>query len=192
MKTMVVCAALVLAIAAPRAAQAQSPLSLEITADGAVPTQTLGGSDLGTGFGFGANLRYRFMPHLAAYAGWEFHHHRSDDLIGGRRTDVEDTGYTVGLRFEHPLAGRTAYWVRAGALYSHIELENADGDLVADSGHGVGWEGGAGLAIPLRSRLALTPGFRYRTLTRDLEIGSSTSSVTLSYLTFGTGVAITF
>jgi len=173
-------------------ADAQSALSLEVTGDGIVPTQTLGGADLNAGFGFGANLRFRFLPHMAAYGGWEWHHTRSDDLIAGRTSDVEDTGYTFGLRFEHPLTARTAYWVRAGGLYSHIEIEDAAGDLVSDSGHGLGWEAGAGLAIPLGARVALTPGLRYRTLERDLTISGTSSSVTLSYMSFGAGVAFTF
>lgn len=192
MKTWLVGAALVVTIAAPRMAPAQSPFSLEVTGDGLVPTQTLGSADLGTGFGFGVNVRFRFLPHLAAYGGWEWHHNRSDDLIAGRTTDVEDTGYTVGLRFEHPLSERTAYWVRAGALYNHIELENASGELVSDTGHGLGWEAGTGLTIPLGARVALTPGLRYRTLTRDLTTGGSAGSVTLSYMTLGAGISFTF
>lgn len=192
MRRLFVCAALIATVAAPRLSMAQSPLSLEVTGSGVQPTQTLGGAELGTGFGFGANVRVRFMPHLAAYGGWEWHHTRSDELLAGRTTDVEDTGYTFGLRFEHPLTPRTAYWVRAGGLYNHIELENADGDLIADSGHGLGWEAGAGLAIPMTSRAALTPGVRFRTLTRDLEVADATSSVSFSYVTFGAGVAFTF
>jgi opacity protein-like surface antigen len=192
MKRLLVSMMLVAAVVAWRPASAQSPVSLEVTGVGALPTQTLGGADLKTGFGFGANVRYRFMPHLAAYGGWEWHHTRSDQLIAGRTTDVEDTGYTFGLRFEHPIATNLAYWVRAGGLYNHIELENADGQMVSDSGHGLGWEVGGGVAVPITPRIALTPGVRYRTLTRDLEIGDLTRSSTLSYTTIGAGIAFTF
>jgi hypothetical protein len=192
MRKSIVCAALIATVAAPRLALAQSPVSLEVTGSGVVPTQTLGGAGLGTGFGFGANVRVRFMPHLAAYAGWELHHNSSDELITGRSTGVEDTGYTLGLRFEHPLTAGTAYWVRAGGLYSHIELENTEGDVISDSGHGMGWEAGAGIAIPVGARVALTPGVRYRSLTRDLRVGGVPNSVTLSYVSFWAGLAFTF
>jgi opacity protein-like surface antigen len=173
-------------------AGAQSPVAIEVTGDVAQPTRTFGAADLDTGFGLGVNVRYRFMPHLAAYGGWEWHHSRSGGLIAGQKLDVEDNGYTFGLRFEQPITARTGYWVRAGGLYNHIEIENEVGNLITDSGHGLGWEAGGGLALPLTARLTLTPGVRYRTLTHDMEIGGTTNSRTLSYVTIGTGLNISF
>jgi len=181
---------MVAGIAAP--AGAQSPLSFEVTGDVAQPTRTFGAADLDTGWGIGLNARYRFMPHLSAYGGWEWHLSRSNGLVAGQKLDVEDNGYTLGLRFEHPITPRTGYWVRAGGLYNHIEIETEDGHLVSDSGHGLGWEAGAGLVFPLNPRLSLTPGVRYRSLTRDVEIGGVTDSRTLSYATFGAGLSFSF
>lgn len=173
-------------------ALAQSRWSLEATGDAAFPTQTFVGADLETGGGFGVNTRYRFMPHLAAYAGWEWHMQRTEQLLDGQSLDLNDTGYTFGLRFEHPLVARTAGWLRAGGLANHIEIENADGDLVQDTGHGLGWEVGGGLTVPIGPRLALTPGVRYRTLSRDVTVGGLSQSSTLSYVTTGIGLAYTF
>jgi hypothetical protein len=178
------------AFAAPAAAQ--FPVSIEVTGDVAQTTRTFGAADLDTGFGLGVNVRYRFMPHLAAYGGWEWHNSRSSGLVAGQKLDVEDNCYTFGLRFEHPITARTGYWVRAGGLYNHIEIENEGGDLVTDSGHGLGWEAGGGLALPLSARLTLTPGVRYRTLTHDVAIGGTTSARTLSYLAVGTGLSFSF
>jgi opacity protein-like surface antigen len=177
-------------LAAP--AGAQSPLSFEVTGEVAQPTRTFGGADLDTGYGLGLNVRYRFMPHLAAYGGWEWHLSRSGGLIAGQKLDVEDNGYTLGLRFEHPITARTGYWVRAGGLYNHIEIETEDGHLVSDSGHGFGWEAGGGVAFPLSARLSLTPGVRYRSLKHDVEVGGVTTSRTLSYMMLGTGVSFSF
>ncbi len=94
-----------------------------------------------------------------------------------------------GLRFEHPFrAGSpTAGWIRAGGTYNHLELENSDGDLVEDSGHGLGWELGAGLTLPLSRSWVVTPGIRYRRLNRDLTLESRTVPVELEYLAFEFG-----
>ena len=180
----------------------RSRWSLEATTEAAVPMDKLGVADLSTGFGLGFNLRMRLQPHLFAYAGWEWHRFESDELIVDETSDAEDTGYTLGLRFEHPfkgdaVAGRArasgaGYWLRLGALVNHIEIENEDGDIVSDTKHGLGWEGGAGLSLPLNNRLALTPGVRYRSLSRDLTLGATTRSVTLGYVTAGVGLALTF
>ena len=185
-------AALPLVLLAGRPALAQSRWSLEATGDAAFPTQTLAGADLKTGGGFGANARYRFMPHLAAYAGWEWHMQQSTQLLVGETLDLNDTGYTFGLRFEHPLVARTAGWLRAGGLANHIEIENTEGVIIQDTGHGLGWEVGGGLTVPIAARLALTPGLRYRTLSRDVKVGGPTRSSTLSYVTTGIGLAYTF
>ncbi|AHG93261.1 hypothetical protein J421_5726 (plasmid) [Gemmatirosa kalamazoonensis] len=166
--------------------------SAEVSGDAAFPTRTLAGADLQTGGGFGANVRVRLQPHLAAYAGWEWHMQQTKQLLPGETLDLNDNGYTFGLRFEHPIVGTTKGWLRAGGLYDHIEVENADGKTIHDSGHGLGWEGGAGFTLPLGTRFALTPGVRYRELSRDITVGGRTRSSTLSYVTTGVGVAFSF
>ncbi len=64
-------------------------------------------------------------------------------------TDFEETGYTFGLQFIHPLgtSEKISYLIRAGGIYNHIEVENSAGDITADSGHGLGWEIGAGVQV---------------------------------------------
>lgn len=174
------------------AAGAQSRWSAEVIGGGAFATQELGDVDLGTGVGLEVSARYRIMPHLAVYAGWDWHHFPSDGPSAGGDMDIEDTGYTFGLRFEHPITSRAGYWVRAGGTANHIEMEDAGGDIVFDSGHGLGWEVGGGVAVPIGQRLTLTPGVRYRTLSRDVEIGGLTSPVDLRYVTVGVGIAYQF
>lgn len=193
--------ALASVVALPLAAQTPSRWSVEVNADAAIPTRSLAGADLRTGFGLGANLRFRLQPHLAAYGGWEYHHFRTDQLIPNRTEtfDVEDTGYTFGLRFEHPLRGEgipgasgPSWFVRAGGLATHIETENDAGSLVGDTGHGLGFEVGGGMALPLGSRLVVTPGVRYRSLSRDLTLVGTTRRATLAYVTAGVGATFSF
>ena len=173
-------------------AGAQSRWSIEASGGAAFTTQKLGDADLGTGVGLELIGRYRFMPHLAVYAGWDWHHFPSDDPLAGGDTDVEDTGYTFGMRFEHPFVAKASYWLRVGGTAKHIELENEEGDIISDTGHGLGWDAGAGVTIPISDRLMLTPGVRYRALSRDLEVGSVTSPVDLKYVNVGLGLAYRF
>lgn len=181
-------------VASPLAAQ--SHWSVDLRAGPAFPTQDAADADLDTGFGFEGTLAYHFLPHLAGYAGWDWHSFGAADPLAGLDVDVEETGYVAGLRFEHPLAGESgpgpAYWVRAGATYNHIEIEGEDGEMVADSGHGIGWEAGAGISFAVSDGLRLTPGVRYRALSRDLEIDDVTIDVDLEYLAAEVGASWSF
>jgi len=181
-----------LLIVAARSGLSQPRWSGELTGDAAFATQTLAGADLRTGGGFGVNARYRLQPHLSAYAGWEWHLQQSTELLPGQTLDLNDTGYALGLRFEHPLVSGTAMWVRTGALYNHIEVGNEQGKIIHDTGHGLGWEAGTGFTIPITPRLGLTPGVRYRTFSPDVTLAGTTRASTLSYVTTGIGLALTF
>ena len=178
------------------AAGQSSPFSLEIGADVAVPVQDFGNADAGTGFGFGASVRYRFAPQLSAYAGWEWHMFSAD--LPPRDLDVNETGYTLGLRLDRPFrvapAGEAvpAWWLRAGATLGHFEVEDAAGNDAGDTSHGLGWEAGAGVSLPLGSRIAVTPGLRFRMLRREIDLGLGAQDASLSYVTAGVGVVIGF
>lgn len=206
MKSLITCIATTCLVVAPAALGAQTGdraprWSLEVTADGAIPLARLGGAELTTGGGLGANVQFRLRPHLQAYAGWEWHRFTADSLTPPATLDVEETGYTFGLRFAHPFRGETmhepsgrgvpGYWLRAGGLYNHLELEDAAGNLVTDSKHGLGWEVGAGIQWPVTRRLALTPGLRVRWLPRELTLNGVTRDVTLNYLSVMFGAVFT-
>lgn len=187
----------VVLLLAPSAVAGQSRFSLELGGGVAIPVQDFGNAELGTGFGFGANVRYRFQPHLAAYGGWEWHHFSAD--LAPAELDVEQTGYTLGLRFEHPLGGERAagdlspaWWVRAGGILAHVELEDAAGDPAGETDHGLGWEAGAGISWPLSDRIAVAPGVRVRMLGREIDMGFGVQDATLTYVAVGVGVAIGF
>jgi hypothetical protein len=166
-------------------------LSVEIGGDAHFATQDLGAANLGTGFGFEATVGYRFMPHLSAYAGWGWHHFTADGFLAGVDMDAEETGYTFGLTFAHPLgASPLGYFVQAGGIYDHIEFEGEDHAM--DTGHGLGWQFGAGVVAPLGAKWQLMPGVRYRSLSRDLEVGDVTADLDLTYVTVRVGLVRTF
>jgi len=175
-------------------AMAQDRFGVELSIDGSTATQDVGDADLNPGFGFEANLTYRFMPHLSGYAGWGWQRFGSDGgSFAGAEVDFEETGYRFGLQFMHPLGSTPIdYFLRAGGIYNHIELENSDGDITADSGHGLGWQAGAGIAVPIGAKWRLMPGLRYQSLSRDIEVGAATTDVDLNYFALEIGFHRTF
>jgi hypothetical protein len=179
-------------LAAPVAGGAQQRWSVELRTGAAFPTQTLGGTDLEVGLGGEGTVAFRFMPHVAAYAGWDWIHFPTDQSFAGPGMDFEETGYAIGLRFDHPFRSEStglAYRIRVGATYNHIEIEDSEGELVADSGHGLGWEIGTGVVMPFGGAWQFTPGVRYRSLGRDLVLGSASREVDLTYAALELGFA---
>ncbi len=191
MKTLTSTAAALAILLVTAPLQAQSRWSLDFQGFAAAPTTELAGEDPGTGVGFEGSVGYNFHHHMSAYAGWNWTHFSPDVSFAGPDLDFEETGYVFGLRWEHPFRGESgggpAYWVRAGGTYKHIEVEDDEGEIVEDSGHGLGWEVGAGLSIPLSARWRLTPTVRYQALSRDLTVGSASAEAELKALTFGVG-----
>lgn len=172
---------------------AQQRWGIELRGSGAISTQDAAKDTHEKGFGVEASVQYRFLPHLAAYAAT--HHTRFSALeaIAGPRMEMEETGYALGLRFERPLreGGGTTGWLRTGATFNHLEIEESDGDLVDESGYGLGWEFGAGVAVPFRS-WSVTPGVRYRSISRDLEIDDVTIPVELQSIALEIGFRRSF
>lgn len=172
---------------------AQNRWSVELRGGANFATRDLGDASLGTGFGFEGTAAYRFMPHVSVYAGWGWNQFSADQSFAGTDMQFEETGYTFGLRLLHPFGqSKLQYLVEGGGIFNHIEVENKAGDIIADSKHGLGWQLGAGLGIPLGNRFQITPSVRYRSLSRDLEINEVKTTVDLNYLSVGLGFALTF
>lgn len=171
-------------------------LTLDLRGTAVMPTTDFVDADLATGLGFGATIAYRLMPHLHLYGGWDWAHFtNSGPSFVGEDQDFEETGYTFGLRFEHPfgVASRAMYRLEAGGTYKHVEIEDADGELLVDTEHGLGYEAGAGVLLPLGSgnwRLAAT--VRYRSLNRDFTLDDLNREGNLRYLGLELGVARRF
>jgi hypothetical protein len=173
-------------------ARAQNRFALEINGGAAFPTEDLGTAALKSGFGLGFTGNVRVMPHVHLYAGWDYHRFMTDELVGSNEFDIDDTGYAFGAKFQHPMAAKMDGWLRVGAMYNHVELEDQNGDIVSDTGHEFGWETGAGISIPLNDRFALMPGMRYRTYGSTLTIGNTDRQIDLSYFTAELRMAFTF
>lgn len=168
----------------------QNQFSLTVRPAGNFPTKELANTNLKTGFGFEGTVGYKFLPHLGAYAGWGWNHFAAENSFAGADMDFEETGYSLGLQFIHPVENsKLNYLIGAGAIYNHIEIENNQGDIIVDSKHGWGWRAEAGIDVPVTKQLHLTPTVRYQTLSRDFTIGETKTSGDLSYVSVGVGLS---
>lgn len=170
---------------------AQDRFGIQLRPGVSFATTGLGDPNLKTGFGFEFSATYRFMPHVSVYTGWGWNRFSSDQSFAGTDTDFEETGYVFGLQFLHPFHKDLPfdYFLKAGAIYNHIEAENADGEIFADSGHGFGFQVETGLSFSISDSWRITPGIKYQTLLGDLGIEGVNYSVNLNYLSAGVTVS---
>jgi Outer membrane protein beta-barrel domain len=174
-------------------AVAQKKISFEIRPGINFATKNLGDASLKTGFGFEGAFAYKFMPHLAAYAGWSWNKFDAAKSFAGNDVNFEETGYTFGLQYMHPVANsKIGYMIKGGGTYNHIETESNDGKIINDTGHGLGWQFGAGVTIPVGYRCVFIPEVRYRSLSRDINIGEAKTPVDLNYISAGLGFSFSF
>jgi hypothetical protein len=175
-------------------AQAQQRFTADLRLVAALPTSELTDSDLGTGLGIGATIAVRVQPHLHVYGGWDWIRFSSEQSVPGTKNDFEETGYTFGLRFEHPLRmeSRVSYRLEAGGVYKHTEIEDEEGELIVNSGHGLGYEVGAGLLFPLSNGVNVTTTLRWRARANEFEIGNIVTKSDLNYAGLEVGLSKRF
>ncbi len=185
-----------LVIGALRAeADAQPRLRFEIAPGGALLVDNPPDLDFGLGFGAEASLMYRFGPQWMAYVGVDWHRFidGTSASIADVDLDLEETGYGFGLRFEPPIgvAGSPAIMLRIGGTWNRLDFLDAESDT-RDSGRGLGWEVGGGVAFPVSQRWTLTPAVRYRATNRDFEVGDLVTPATVGYAVAELGIGMNF
>jgi hypothetical protein len=172
---------------------AQNPFTLELRGGVDFATQDLGQAGLKPGISLEGIADYKFFSNLGVYAGWGWNKFTAESSYVGVEHDFEETGYMLGLSTDYPV-GRSpiAIYARAGGIYNHIEIENAKGDIIEDSGHGWGWQICAGIDLSLGAGWQLKPGAKYQSLSRDLKMESIKTPVDLNYLQVSIGIAKNF
>ncbi|MCF8305300.1 MAG: porin family protein [Ignavibacteriales bacterium] len=147
-------------------------------------------ADLNTGFGFEGVFHYRFMPHFGVYAGWGWNRFGADESFAGKDVCFEETGYVFGFQFLHPFGDSPfSYFLRAGGLYNHIETENSGGDIILDSGHGLGYQIAGGIEFPIGSNLYLSPGIKFNSLHRDIDLAGQGKTLEHNYFSLRVGIS---
>ena len=172
---------------------AQKNWSLSLRSGANFTTTKLGDSDLKTGYGFEGTIAYKFLPNLGIYTGWGWNKFNTNRLFTLSNIDIVETGYRAGLQMTAPIGtSNLKYLLAGGGVYNHLEVENAEGKMTDDSGHGYGWEAEGGIVIPLGNSFSLTPTVRYHALTRDLKNGNLPTEVKLNYVSTGLELSYLF
>lgn len=191
MKTKVILSiAFVILVSATTLAQEnEKRFGVEINGEVSFVTTDLSGANLNTGLGFETILQYRFMPFTSVYGGWGWNQFNADESFAGSDIDFEETGYILGLQFKHPIGkSPVSYFLRAGALYSHIETENNDGDIISDTGHGFGYQVAGGIEVSLGKNWSLAPGLKFNSLSGETEFEGENYQLDHRYVSARIGI----
>ncbi len=166
--TITMIAALTLTIVAQ---ESEKRFGIELNGDVSFVSSDLNGANLNTGLGFETILQYRFMPFTSVYGGWGYSHFNANESFAGSDIDFEQTGYILGLQFKQSFGESPISWfVRAGLLYSHIETEDNEGEIISDTGHGAGFQVAGGIEVSLGKNWSLAPGLKYNSLSGETEL----------------------
>jgi opacity protein-like surface antigen len=162
---------------------------IELNGGTSFATKKIENADLNIGYGFEGMLHYRFMPYTGIYAGWGWNKFGADESFAGKDVSFEETGYIVGLQFKYPVNNSPfSVFLRGAGLYNHVEIENADGDILKDSGHGFGWQAAAGLDINLGKGWSLAPGVKFNYLPADADYEGVNRKLDMNYFNARVGI----
>ncbi len=195
MKTKAIIALVVFAVMSlnSTAQENEKRFDFELNSGISFATRQIDGAEMNPGFGFEGTFHYRFMPHLGLYGGWGWNRFGADDTFAGDDICFEETGYVFGLNFKHPVGeSKVAYYLRAGALYNHIETENGDGLIINDSKHGLGYQLAGGIDINLGNNWSLVPGLKFNSLSRDTEFEGMPKQLNYQYISARIGISKKF
>ncbi len=188
-KVLIVAVSILVFLNIGNAQELENRFGFEVNIGGSVATQKLGGEKLNPGFGFEGIFHYSFMKHFGVYTGWGWNSFGADNSFAGADANFEETGYVLGLQFNHPISkSGISVYARGGALYNHIETENADGDIINDTKHGIGFQIAGGIYINLGSNWSLTTGIKFNSLSRETEFEGFKKQMDLNYLSLRIGI----
>lgn len=172
---------------------AQEKFSVEFRPGISFPLNEIAGTKVNTGYGFEFTVAYEVLQDVGIYAGWGWNKFNSENTFMVNRIDIVETGYTAGIQFKHRITNSPiSYLIRGGTVYNHLELENKDGNLIADSGYGIGWQAEAGVTLEIGNKWDFRPTLRFRSLPGDIEVFNGHMSVDLQYISLGVGLAKRF
>jgi hypothetical protein len=164
------------------------PAALDGRVDFAFPMGDFGDiADQGIGFSVGAVVT--LLPGFGVYGSY------SQTRFGGGWTgdepsDATDSGFAVGLSAALPGRAGVEPWVGGGLLFHQLEVGGTRTGVDQD----LGFELGAGVAIPVAPRLRLSPAVNYRQYSASIPAlaGLAARDLNVQYLSLGVGLHLSF
>lgn len=170
-------------------AQLGIPLSVEGRVDYAVPVGDFDDT-VDEGLSFGAGLSVGISPGIGLYGTYS---RTQFDIEGLTESEVEDTGFSVGLTTALPSVSGISPWVGAGVVLHQFDFnDETDEDGNDGIDEDIGFEVGGGLALPLARNVRLTPGIGYRQYGVDVGTLLGSAEFDVQYFTAGVGLNISF
>lgn len=172
-------------------AQSRIPFTVETGANRVIP---LGEFDdlVDAGFSFSAAASVQVRPGIGVYA--SFTHAVFGPRLVSEGNDAIDQGVSVGVTAAIPTGTtRVQPYVAAGVVAHQLTLFDA-----VEADEDVGFEVGAGAAVPLIWRLRLTPSVSYRSYNVEPRFGDSDvpqpadGGFTVRYVSAGVGLNLAF
>jgi hypothetical protein len=159
---------------ADKIANAQTGWNVEIRPSVNFPTEVSGAHGKNTGFGIEGKTWFGLTSNVGTYLGWGWNLFPAEN-----RADFsyEETGFTLGMQYQHLRESQPGYFVAAGGVYNHIETEKREDHYNSDSGHKFGWQIESGVLFRISPKLLVKPSLRYRNL----------QAAGLQYFSIGTG-----
>jgi len=184
-------------LASPAAAQRAPAVAFEVRGGGVAPTGAFG-DRASDGWMVGGTVRLR-VRNVDVYAGYQHddlptlvHDDETGEPVQSDGFATTDDGIRAGVRLHFPLRGTAVLpWGEAGVLYNRISL-HIPGATGVGFAWGPGVEAGAGVAVDVAPKVALTPGVRLRYHeARFRDGGADYIASGISSLTFDMGVRFT-
>jgi hypothetical protein len=164
------------------------PVALEVRVDAGFPLGDFG-DIAGNGIGFAGGVSVGVLPNVGIYGKY------SDSRFGGGYfgdgvSDARDSGFAVGLSATLPGTVGVSPWVGGGLLFHRLEVRETRQGVSED----LGFELGAGVALPLSPEIRLTPALNYRRYSATIPAlaGIAARDLSVQYLTLGIGLNYTF
>jgi opacity protein-like surface antigen len=177
------------------AQEKEARFGVELSGGASLALKKLDGAKLKVGAGFEGTLHYRFYQNFGAYAGWGWNRFSAENSFAGKNGDFEETGYVFGLQFKRAIGNSPLlYYVRAGGVWNHIEIEDSKGDLIKDTKHGLGYQLAGGVYIPVGKGWSANAGVKFSSLNRqNIEFSDNAKrSLDLKHLQLRVGITKMF
>lgn len=193
MKTIKIFSLFVLIILITQTLTAQKNFAFDLRGGVNVATEDFGDADLNTGCGLDVQFMYLPVSHFGVFAGWTYNNTDTDRTFVGNNVEYEENGFMGGIEFNYPVfTPEIGLFIRGGALYNKLEVNDADGDLLRETDHEWGWQTAAGVDVKLGDMLHILPTVKFNSLTTEMLDESGMNDANLRYLSYGLGVRMMF